>query len=118
MENIHINPIAQRIQDGTVFGGRDMCASCRWAIRRQSAVTGRTDTRCSSLNPARPEPIVTKIATCTAYLAKGQLSLHEMSEVAWVIETKGGKHIGFLTPEELRRRNMMDNPPPRGPMGF
>lgn len=107
MESIHINPIAQRIQDGTVFGGADMCASCRWAMRRQSAQTGRTETRCGAIGHA--PLVVTKIASCTAYLAKGSLSLQEMSEIAWAIEVKG-KHIGFLSPEELARRRGQFDP--------
>jgi hypothetical protein len=117
MENIHINPIAQRIQDGTVFGGADLCASCRYSLRRTSSLTGRIETRCGAIvnNPL----VTTKIANCTAYLQKGSLSLQEMSDIAWVIETKGGKHIGFLTPEELRRRQQFsESQPPSSRVGF
>lgn len=119
MENIHINPIVQRVQDGTVYGGADLCASCRFALRRKASLTGFSETRCGALHTT---PIVpAKLAQCSAYLEKGRLTLGEMSEVAWIIESKNGKHIGFLSPEELRKRdpnNWGTLPAPPARVGF
>lgn len=113
MSDIYFNPLVQRIQGGTVQGDLNLCASCRFAIKREGSMSGFSETRCSQLHgmPRVPE----KLAACTMYLEKGKLSLGEMIEIAWVIEAKG-KHIGFITPEELARRR--GNAPPQAPAGF
>jgi hypothetical protein len=45
------------------------------------------------------------------------MTLGEMSDAAWIIETRG-KQIGFLTPEELQRRREGRNTPPASAVGF
>lgn len=114
MDNIYASSVAQRVQDGTVYGGSDMCASCRHALRRKAALTGFNETRCGALQNAPLVPA--KLAQCSAYLEKGRMTLGEMQEAAWIIESKNGKHIGFLTPEELRRRQQ--GMLPSAPIGF
>lgn len=115
MENLYANPIAQRVQDGTVFGGADLCASCRFALRRKGALTGFEETRCGAVG--NPAPLVPeRLAQCSAYLEKGRMSLGEMADAAWVIEVRG-KSIGFLSPEELARRRERSGPP-SAPIGF
>lgn len=115
MENLYANPIAQRVQDGTVFGGADLCASCRFALRRRGSLSGFEETRCGAGNG--PATLVkVKLAQCTAYLEKGRMSLGEMADAAWVIEVRG-KQIGFLSPEELERRRR-NSVPPGPPIGF
>ena len=101
MSDIYLNPLVQRIQGGTLQGDLDLCASCRFAIKRAGSMSGFSETRCSKLERAPRVP--EKLATCTMYLEKGKLNLGEMNAIAWVIEAKG-KHIGFITPEELARR--------------
>lgn len=111
--NLNDNPLARRVQGGTTQGNADVCVSCRYAIRRQGAKTGLDETRCGALANA---PLVREqLAACSMYLDKGRLSLDEMGQIAWVIETKG-KHIGFLSPEALERRRQ--NQPPPNPVGF
>lgn len=116
MENLYANPIAQRVQDGTVFGGADLCASCRFALRRKGSLSGFEETRCGAGNG--PATLVkVKLAQCTAYLEKGRMSLGEMSDAAWIIEMRPNKQIGFLSPEEMERRRR-GMPPQSPPIGF
>lgn len=114
MTSIYSNPIALRVQDGTGMGGTDLCASCRFALRRKGSLTGFGETRCGALqgNPVVP----TRLQHCTAYLERGRMSLPEMNEAAWLIEVRG-KSIGFLSPEELARRRE-HSAPPSAPIGF
>ena len=112
--NLNANPLVQRIQDGTTFGGADMCASCRYAMRRKGAQTGFSETRCGALNHTPIVPV--KMASCTSYLEKGRMTLGEMSDVAWIIEERG-KKIGFLSPEDLERRRQSSSQPGL-PVGF
>ena len=109
-----MNELISRIQDGTTFGGSDLCATCRFAMRRKGASTGFSETRCAALGNTPIVPV--KIASCSTYLEKGRLTLQEMENVAWVIEQRG-KHIGFLSPEELERRRI-NQLPANSPIGF
>jgi hypothetical protein len=112
------NPVITRVQDGTTYSSADMCASCRFALIRKGSINGFTETRCAAMQQT---PIVpTKIASCSAYLEKGKMTLGEMIDVAWIVDSRGGKHIGFLSPEELdRRRNNCGSPDVTGrPFGF
>lgn len=114
--NIGLNAVVQRVQDGTTFGGSDMCASCRYAMRRKGALTGFSETRCGAINSTPIVPV--KLASCSSYLEKGKMTLGEMMDSAWIIETRG-KHIGFLSPEELeRRRNFGTRDQPATTVGF
>ena len=115
--NPYSNPVVIKIQGGgTVQGSVDLCASCRFCLRRRSAITGRQETRCDAL-PQCPV-IRTQIAECNRYVEQGKLTLHEMVEVAWIVESRG-KHIGFLSPEELERRRNRGNQGSTGsPVGF
>ena len=114
--NIFASAIAQRVQDGTTFGGADMCATCRYAFKRKGAQTGFDQTRCNAVQNSPIVPV--KMASCSAYLEKGRMSLGEMNEVAWIVEARG-KSIGFLSPEELDRRRQNGNPKTQGPpVGF
>lgn len=113
MESAFANPIARRIQGGTVESHIDLCQSCRFCLRRTSAITGRTETRCEAL--ASSPLVKTQIAQCNRYIEQGKLTLHEMVEVAWTVEARG-KHIGFLSPEELERKRQRQ--PSSNPVGF
>ena len=110
-----MNPVATRVQDGTTFGGADMCATCRFALGRVGAINGFNETRCGAL---QGQPIVpTKIARCTAYIEKGRMTLGEMIDTAWIVEERG-KKIGFLSPEDMARRRGNNPDCPAPPHGF
>jgi hypothetical protein len=115
MDNLYLNPVAQRVQDGTTFGGADMCASCRFAMKRIGSLTGFEETRCGAMNHTPIVPV--KLSRCTAYCKKGQMTLGEMQDTAWVIEVRG-KQIGFLSPEDLERRRQNQPCQTPAPHGF
>jgi hypothetical protein len=49
------------------------------------------------------------------YSVKTSLPLHQMEEMAWVLDPRGdGKRIGFLSPQERRDRNLQPSPSPIG----
>ena len=106
------NPVVIKIQNGgTVQSSVDLCTSCRFCLRRRSAITGRSESRCDAM-PNQPM-IRTQIAECNRYVEQGKLTLHEMVEIAWVVESRG-KHIGFMSPEELERRRNRSSDQPVG----
>ena len=112
--NIENNPIALRVQNGTVSSRGNLCLSCRCCQRRVSAINGREEIRCDALQNS---PVVRgPVAQCNRYLQQGSLTLYEMRDIAWVIEARG-KQIGFLSPEELERRRAQA-PPTDTKIGF
>jgi len=109
------NSLIGKIQNATVQGSVDLCATCRSGIRRRSALTGATETRCDAFQGS---PLVrTQIAECNRYIEIGTLSLCEMSAIAWIVEARG-KQIGFLSPEELARRQQNPAQVPGPSIGF
>jgi hypothetical protein len=114
LENIHANPVAMRVQNGTLRSDVDLCSTCRWAIRRQASASGWSEVRCdAAAGRVVPEPV----ATCNRYLDAHRLSLGEMVQIAWVVEAKG-KTIGFLSPEEVAKRRDYFDVPAQSPVGF
>jgi hypothetical protein len=47
-----------------------------------------------------------KVTDCSTHSPKGSMSIHAMKSVAWVIEVKKGKFIGFLNPEERKKKKI------------
>jgi hypothetical protein len=104
MENIFLNPIAQRVQNGTLRSDVNLCLSCRQALHNQSGRSGKETLVCTAIYGA-PMRMTEPVAHCTAYLDRAKPTLNDMHEVAWLVMTdKGGRQIGFLSPEELRER--------------
>lgn len=112
--SIYLNQIAQRVQDGTMQSGVDLCKSCRYAIIRKGSNSGFAEVRCGNL---AYEPVVREpLAHCSRYLERGKLALHEMADIAYLLEKNKGV-IGFLSPEDLRKQNSgATSPAPR--IGF
>lgn len=48
-------------------------------------------------------PLKGDVASCDGYTPKGHVSLHQLKEMAWVIENKG-RQIGFSRPGKLDER--------------
>lgn len=105
MDNIFQNPIVDKIHNGTLRSDVNLCLSCRLAVHTKSAVSGRETMTCQAVYSA-PRTMTGPVGFCTAYLDRTKPTLQDMNEVAWLVMTdKGGRKIGFLSPEELRERS-------------
>jgi hypothetical protein len=101
--DIRSNPITLKVQNGTVRGDVNLCRSCRYALRKVGSITGSETVNCMAghCGPLIREPV----AECSAYLDRCAHTLDEMMEIAWQLQTdKGGRKLGFLSPEQLRDR--------------
>lgn len=118
MENVHQNPIVFKIQNGTMRSDVDLCGNCRWAHRMRHANSGDAVTFCNAIHGGLK--IRGQIAQCSSHNDRTKPTLSDMQEIAWQLQTdKGGRTLGFHSPEQLReRRNGADTPAPPTRVGF
>lgn len=109
-DNIWTNPLVLKVNGGTPRSDENLCATCRNCHVSRGASTGRTTYRCYA-NYQHPVNLTEGMAQCSHYLDTRRPTLEQMQEIAWSLMTdKGGRKIGFLSPEELRARGR-DNYP-------
>lgn len=87
--------VRSRIREGVSSG---LCGSCEYARIMRTKHTDQEQVLCEENHPSML--IRAPLADCSDYQAKGAMALHEMKAVGWVLETKGGKIIGFRPPKK------------------
>lgn len=110
MDDLWQNPVVMKVHGGTLPSTTNLCLTCSHAHHIQSGRSGHEVIRCMASHPALTlrEPV----ARCTQYYDKTKPSLQAMQEVAWIVMTdKGGRKLGFLSPEEIRGRDNSPHPP-------
>ena len=114
MENVASNPLVLRVQEGTQRGDVNLCSTCRLALHIKAAQSGAETLICLASPPPHLR-ITQPVGRCTGYLDRTQPTLWDMQQIAWQLMTdKGGRKIGFLSPEEFEnRRNSPPSAPPR-----
>jgi hypothetical protein len=116
MEDIRQNPVVFKIHNGTRRSDTHLCRSCRWAVHMQSALSNKERILCNATHRLE---ILEPVAHCSAYLDRTKPTLEEMQAIAWSLQTdKGGRTIGFMSPEDLRRRGDFNDCPPTSNPGF
>lgn len=116
MDNIYQNPLVMKIHNGTRRSDVNLCLTCRQALHIQSSVSNKEQIRCNATTPFR---ILEPVYRCTGYLDRTKPTLMDMQEIAWTLHTdKGGRSIGFMSPEDLRRRGEGPNQVPAANPGF
>lgn len=45
------------------------------------------------------------VVECSSFRKRGELSIHAMEEMGWILETKKGQIIGFVNPIEFKKKN-------------
>lgn len=93
-----------KVKDGTpLHGGKGLCHSCKHSHVFRAAAESDVFVRCQV--SYEQNFFVTKpIVSCSEYANKLDKSEYEMKEIAWVLETKNGKPIGFISPNEARKK--------------
>ena len=98
-------PVNLKVQKGTRSDETDLCLTCVHSIIIKGGAQGEEIRHCSE-TPSNSPPIPFRVVECTDYHRKGQTTLYEMREIAWVLRTDSKrKVIGFSSPEEFRKLN-------------
>lgn len=114
MEDVYQNSVVFKVRNGTERGDENLCASCANCHHFREGATGRETVSCHA-NYQNPMRLRGPIARCNRYIDARRPTLNQMVEIAWQVETsKTGKTIGFISPDDLRRRGQPSSPNPVG----
>lgn len=93
-----------KIQGGTPYhGGKGLCHSCKFSHVYRAAAESDIVVRCRA-SYEHPIFIHKPVVECSEYANKLEKSEYEMKQIAWVLISKGGKPIGFVSSREARRK--------------
>lgn len=105
MENIHLNSVVLKVHNGTQNSGGSLCLTCRNALHIEASRSGAETLVCLATPPPGIR-ITEPVGRCTGYLDRSKPTLWDMQQIAWQLMTdKGGRKIGFCSPEEMQRRS-------------
>jgi hypothetical protein len=103
MEDLFSNSLVLKVLGGTVTSTDNMCATCRNAMIRVGAYSGRKSVSCSA-DYYHPIELREPVAQCNRYVDSRRPTIEQMKEIAWELMTnKGGSKIGFRSPDERRQ---------------
>lgn len=97
-----------KVYDGTPkHGGKGLCHSCRYSHVYRGTAESNVHVICKA-NEIKPFEVEEPVADCSEYLCKTSKALWEMERIAWVLATKNGKTIGFISAREARKKQDAD----------
>jgi hypothetical protein len=76
-----------------------LCRSCTRGMQIQGAADSQEVNYCRSLEKA----IRWHVTKCSGYNDKRLPDINDLKQIAWDIIDKGGKKIGFRTPEDRKK---------------
>lgn len=92
-----------KVIDGTPDHSKSLCLKCdNGAVRKGQQVSDIT-IHCR-VCCERPMPITRPIVECTEFRERHNNTRTQMERIAWVLETKRGRPIGFFNPTEHTKR--------------
>lgn len=93
-----------KVHGGTpIHGERSLCFSCRHGQTIQGQAVSDLTVFCH-INYERALRMPRAVVECTDFSRKNDQSKKEMEKIAWVLETKKGRPIGFFNPIEHKYR--------------
>lgn len=81
-----------KIKEGVARG---LCGSCDNSFIREDQ-KGQVEVWCHYFHPMRS--VGRPIVECSGHEEKGKMSKHDMDRVAWILEVKAGRVVGFQPP--------------------
>lgn len=79
---------------------KSLCDDCTWATRIQGMTEQQRIVKCDSSNAF----VRFNVEECSSYNQFGVLSLHEMKQMAVIIDLKGNQ-VGFYSPEAWKKKH-------------
>lgn len=93
-----------KVIEGTpIHGGKSLCFSCRESHIVQGQQMSDLTVRCDAFYQA-PVYIKRPVVECNQYASKASNTRGEMEKIAYILETKRGRPIGFFHPLEHKER--------------
>lgn len=89
-----------KVEGGTPNHSKpSLCNNCKNSHITQGERTSDITIWCQAMFE-KPVQIMTKIVTCNSYAAIKDQSLSEMQKIGYILETRKGKPIGFVSRSE------------------
>ncbi len=82
----------------------DLCRSCSFVTLIEGPAGTQQIKRCGPLQGQVTFPVV----ACNQWQDRNATGLWDMQQIAWVIEMRGSRPIGFLSPAERRKNGDPD----------
>jgi len=92
------------VEGGTPANTKRLCDSCSHGqvLRTESS----QEIVYCNVSIREAIPIHVRVVECSKYRPLSVQSLLEMEERAWILESKRGQPIGFVSPAEFRKRHV------------
>lgn len=101
-DDLYQNQLVLKMQNGTDREDKNLCGTCRHSHIYTEAARGERTVLCVYDRPIRMHG---PISQCNKHVDRMAPTLNDMNEIAWQLMTnKGGRHVGFLSPEELKAK--------------
>jgi hypothetical protein len=104
-DNIYTDNVVIKIQNGTVRSDKNMCSNCRYSHHTIGATTGRETVFCVAVYNHTIR-LTEPVAKCNLHSDKTTPTLEQMNDIAWTLMTNKQKVLGFLSPEELKNKDV------------
>lgn len=97
--------MTDKVRDGTPYhGGKGLCHSCKHSQVFRGGPESDITVRCQTFYE-QPIFITRPVVECSDYASKVDKSLYEMKQIGWVLATKNGKTIGFVSAREAKKKS-------------
>lgn len=98
-----------KVKDGTKLSApTSLCASCSNVTHIKGASLSEEIQFCSAVYPA--SQISFPVVSCTDFSRRGDTKLKDMEKVAWIVNIKGGRAVGFVTPDQFKEEHPDERP--------
>ena len=87
------------IKDGTRPDIR-LCDTCKHSQIIKGSQQGQEIVHCLAGGFSRPWNVPFKVVECSDHSAKNSLDRYDAEKIAWIIEVKAGKFMGFVPPKK------------------
>jgi hypothetical protein len=83
-----------------------ICALCKSGTIVEGETEGQRVFECSALGERAVRLIRWPVRRCTEFEEKGSQDLYQLHQMAWILETRKGKPIGFISPLQRHERDV------------
>lgn len=96
--------MTNKVRGGTPHhGGPGLCHSCKNSLVFRGAAESEVTVLCNALE--KQFVVRVPVVECSSYANKLEKSEWEMKQIAWVLSTRNGKPIGFVSPREAQKKS-------------
>lgn len=90
------------VKGGTPLQGESLCESCANAHIERGYRESETLVFCQATNPEHR--VGFRVRECSSHTEKQKQTLWQMQKIAWVLDERTGRKVGFVPAAELRER--------------